>query len=65
MNQKINYYKKIFDKFRIRKDQIVATGSDNFFDVKPIEFELAYILLPQFPIWLLLQSAVERGVPEY
>ena len=29
MNQKINYYKKIFDKFGIRKDQIVATGSDN------------------------------------
>ena len=36
-----------------------------FFDVKPIEFKLAYILLPQFPIWLLLQSAVERGIPEY
>ena len=29
MNQKINYYKKIFDKFGIRKDQIVTTGSDN------------------------------------
>ena len=29
MSQKINYYKKIFDKFCIRKDQILTTGSDN------------------------------------